>query len=265
MGVWGLRGWAIMRLVRPPGAGRGREPAMSGQAVRVVGAALAALAGLAALAAVLLLAGRGCEGDPVRIVAPGATGGGAAAGGGGDAAATMAAGGSRAQISGAVVSPGVYPVRPGDRLLDLVAAAGGFTHLADVSGVNLSIRVKDETRYHIPVLAEAGGDGGDGDGGRAVDREPAAGAGSGDGGGRVDLNAATARELESLPGIGPALAGAIVAYREANGPFAAVDELDEVPGIGPKTLENIRPLVAVLPGDGPGPAPLPGTQTEIRH
>ena len=102
---------------------------------------------------------------------------------------------------------------------------------------------------------------GDGGGGQAVDRDPAAG----DGGGRVDLNAASAEELESLPGIGPSLAGAIVAYREANGPFAGVDDLDDVPGIGPKTLENIRPLVVALPGEAPLPAPLPGTQTEIRH
>lgn len=258
-----MRGWAIMGLVRPRGCRPGREPAMSGQAVRVVGAALAAVSALAVLAAVLLLAGRGCDREPVRILAPGAAGGGGAVGVGG-AATPAAAGGSKAQISGAVVSPGVYPVGPGDRLLDLVAAAGGFTPLADVSGVNLSIRVKDETRYHIPALAEAGGgDAGaaEGDGGRAVDREPTAG----DGGGRLDLNAATARELESLPGIGPALAGAIVAYREANGPFGEVDELDAVPGIGPKTLENIRPLVTAAPGDAPGPAPLPGTQTEIRH
>lgn len=232
---------------------------MSGQAVKVVGAALAALAAVAVLAAaVLLLLGGGGDGAPVRILPPGA--GGAGAGGDGDGGAAV----SMAQISGAVMVPGVYPIGAGDRLLDLVTAAGGFTPFADLSGINLSVRVQDEVRYHIPAFAEAGGGAGtagDGGGGQAVDRDPAAG----DGGGRVDLNAASAEELESLPGIGPSLAGAIVAYREANGPFAGVDDLDDVPGIGPKTLENIRPLVIALPGDAPPPAPLPGTQTEIRH
>ena len=233
---------------------------MSGQAVKVVGAALAALAAVAVVAAavLLLLGGGGGAGAPVRILPPESGAGGAGGDGDGGAAVSMA------QISGAVMVPGVYPIGAGDRLLDLVTAAGGFTPFADLSGINLSVRVQDEVRYHIPAFAEAGGGAGtagDGGGGQAVDRDPSAG----DGGGRVDLNAASAEELESLPGIGPSLAGAIVAYREANGPFAGVDDLDDVPGIGPKTLENIRPLVIALPGDAPPPAPLPGTQTEIRH
>ena len=232
---------------------------MSGQAVKVVGAALAALAAVAVVAAavLLLLGGGGGDGAPVRVLPP-EPGAGGAAGGGGDGAAV-----SMAQISGAVMVPGVYPIGAGDRLLDLVAAAGGFAPSADASGINLSIRVRDEMRYHIPTAAEARASPGtvEGGGGQAVDREPA----GGDGGGRVDLNAASAEELEGLPGIGPSLAGAIVAYREANGPFDGVDDLDAVPGIGPKTLENIRALVTALPGEAPLPAPLPGTQTEIRH
>ena len=61
----------------------------------------------------------------------------------------------------------------------------------------------------------------------------------------IDLNTATAQELESLPGIGPVMAGRIIAHREANGPFASVDGVENVPGIGPKTLESIRPMVTV--------------------
>jgi competence protein ComEA len=62
-------------------------------------------------------------------------------------------------------------------------------------------------------------------------------------GGPVDINLATGQQLLGLPGIGPAIAGRIVAYRDAHGPFAAVSELDKVKGIGPKTLARLRPLV----------------------
>ena len=67
----------------------------------------------------------------------------------------------------------------------------------------------------------------------------------------LDLNAATAAELEELPGIGPELARRIVAYREAHGPFGSVEELLKVPGIGPATLERIRDLVTVAPEQTP--------------
>jgi len=63
--------------------------------------------------------------------------------------------------------------------------------------------------------------------------------------GKLNLNRATAKELEALPGIGPALAARIVAYREEHGPFAALDDLLRVPGIGPKTLDRLRDLVTV--------------------
>ena len=71
--------------------------------------------------------------------------------------------------------------------------------------------------------------------------------------GTVDVNSAGLSELDSLPGIGPSKAQAIIDYREANGPFASLDDLDAVKGIGPATLENIAPLVVFGP-DGAPPA-----------
>ena len=143
----------------------------------------------------------------------------------------------RVYVSGAVANPGVYPLGPDDRIADAIAAAGGETSDAAFSGLNLAARVQDEARYHIPIAGEEPP--------QAV-AEPTTGptnAQSGDG--PIDLNLAPAALLETLPGIGPALANAIVDYRESNGPFRSVDEIVSVPRIGPATLNNIRELVTV--------------------
>ena len=116
----------------------------------------------------------------------------------------------------------------------MAIAAGGISPNADLSSVNLSRRVQDEAHYHIPAIGGPGTD--------ASTRSPAATSGSR---GLIDLNTATVNELEILPEIGPSLAGAIVTYRNENGPFDSVDELDNVPGIGPKTLETVRQFVSV--------------------
>ncbi len=199
---------------------------MSGQAVRVGGAAVALAAG-----AVALLTG-GDDAAQVRIVAPEPT-----------AAAAPAATDIRVQVSGAVMSPGVYAMNNGDRVMDAIAAAGGVDPGADLSGINLALRVQDEAHYHIPTVGEtpppspAGASStSPGTGGRGT---------SSTANSLIDLNTASAQELEFLPGIGPVMAGRIVAHREVNGPFAAVDEVQDVPGIGPKTLESIRSLVTV--------------------
>ena len=201
---------------------------MNGQAVRYVGAGIAALAGLALLIAAVLLLTRSDAAAPVTIVAPEA-----------EAAASGKAGADiKVQVSGEVMFPGVYPMNPNDRVIDAIAAAGGAGPNGDLSGLNLSKRVQDEARYHVPAIGEAAPDG----------SVAAAGAVAEEGGGLIDLNSAGARELETLPSIGQSLASAIVAYREENGPFAAVDDVDNVHGIGPKTLDAIRPLVTVSGG-----------------
>ncbi len=194
---------------------------MSGQTARYVGAGVAGIAGLALVIAAIVLLTRSNEAAPVRIIAPET------------ASAIEPAPVLKVQVSGEVMFPGVYSMNPADRVIDAIAAAGGNSPNADLSGINLSKRVQDEARYHIPAIGESTS---------ALYARPA---GSEQGSGLIDLNTAPSRELETLPGIGPSLAGAIIAYREDNGPFAAVDDVDSVPGIGPKTLDSIRQLVTV--------------------
>ena len=207
---------------------------MSGQAVRVGGAALALLAALALVAGAVALLTRGDDAAQVRIVAPGPT-----------AAAEPATRDIRVQVSGAVMSPGVYAMSDGDRVMDAIAAAGGVNPGADLSAINLARRVQDEAHYHVPFAGEtpppsAGAFGSSSAAGQKGEDDGASSL--------MDLNTASEQELQSLPGIGPVMAGRIAAHREANGPFAAVDDVEEVPGIGPKTMESIRPLVTVSGG-----------------
>jgi competence protein ComEA len=138
-------------------------------------------------------------------------------------------------VAGAVAAPGVYELRPGDRVADAIAAAGGAIAEADPDALNLAAPLLDGDRVAVPergaaptgdVVTHAGGDG-----------QAAAGP--------VNLNAATVGELDELPGVGPATAAAIVAHRQANGPFVSVDDLESVRGIGPAKLEALRELVTV--------------------
>ena len=203
---------------------------MSGQAVRYIGAGVAGLAGLALVIAAVALLTRSDDAAPVRIVAPEAADLRQAQDGRGSEAAEI-----KVQVSGEVMFPGVYALNPGDRVIDAIASAGGIGPNADLSGINLSQRVQDEARYHVPAIGEA------------APVIPAA-ASAAEEGGLIDLNTASAQELESLPGIGPVMAGRIIAHREANGRFGTVGDVENVPGIGPKTLDAIRQLVTVSGG-----------------
>lgn len=137
----------------------------------------------------------------------------------------------RAYMAGAVDRPGVYPFSDGDRLVDLLRMAGGPLEDADVSGLNMALRLRDEGHYYVPAVGET----------PPVTSQ----GGSGELGDVLDLNTATARDLETLPGIGTVKAKAIVEHRESVGRFADIEELLQVAGIGPATLGAIADRVAV--------------------
>ena len=138
-------------------------------------------------------------------------------------------------VAGAVSDPGVHELPAGSRVIDAVESAGGATPDADLDRLNLAAPVTDGQRVFVPAV------------GGTVPPEPAGPipTTTGEPAGLIDLNRATADELDALPGIGPTTAAAIVDHRDRNGPFAAVDDLEQVPGIGPAKLDVIRPLVTV--------------------
>ncbi len=133
------------------------------------------------------------------------------------------------QAAGAVVSPGVYKVPPGARVLDVITAAGGPTASANLQAIALAARVVDGQRVYVPAVGESVSP----DTAVSVPPPP------------LDLNQATVDQLDDLPGVGPATAQAIVDYRTRHGPLASVDELLDVRGIGPAKLDAFRDLVRV--------------------
>jgi len=149
-------------------------------------------------------------------------------------------------VAGAVKNPGIVRIPRGSRVDDAVRAAGGFSSKADPDLVNLAQPLEDGVQIYVPRKGES------------VTVEGRVGSVSPSGvtvrglagrqetpAGKINLNTASAEQLESLPGVGPATARAILEYRKQNGGFQSVDELIEVRGIGPKKLEQIRPYVVV--------------------
>ena len=180
------------------------------------------------LAAAALLA-RNDDPAPIQVLPPPATGTAD------DASGPF--GEARVHVAGAVARPGVYTMNQDSRVIDAIAAAGGETDRADLTGINLARRVRDEEQYYIPAHGE---------------RPPLTLDSVGSSGnqtnvdGLIDLNTASINQLQALPGIGPFLAEAIVEYRQGSGPFQTVDDIVNVPNIGPATLERIRGLVTTL-------------------
>ncbi len=138
-------------------------------------------------------------------------------------------------VSGAVNAPGLYEVEQGSRVADAVQAAGGFAEDADADSCNLARLVEDGEH----IIVNRKGEEASPDGISVVD------AGSVNNTGVINLNTASAAQLETLPGIGASTAAKIVGDRESNGPFKSVQDLMRVSGIGEKKLEALIGLVCV--------------------
>lgn len=145
-------------------------------------------------------------------------------------------------VAGAVAAPGVYSLPAGSRVQEAVQAAGGSLPGAQLDNLNLAALLEDGQRLWVPSIAptpETETSGGE----RSQTIElPAATPSTQN---PLNINTASAAELESLPKIGPVIAQAIVDYRLANGPFTAIEEIVEVKGIGPAIFEAIQDLITV--------------------
>ena len=145
-------------------------------------------------------------------------------------------------VCGAVNCEGVYELRENSRVIDAVAAAGGYSEDADTSYVNQAEYVFDTQRIQIPTVEEA-----------TELREAAASglvgtAGSGAGSaeeGRIDLNTADKQELMTIPGIGESKADSILAYRQTHGRFGSTEEIMNVSGIGSGVYEKLKDRITV--------------------
>lgn len=140
-------------------------------------------------------------------------------------------------ISGAVRRPDVYRLPAAARVKDVVLAAGGLADDADADTINLAEHLTDAQHIYVPRQGEM------------PPAAPAAGNGAtaADQPSLLNINTASAAELEGLPGIGEGFAQRIVEYRAANGPFGSLEDLRNVKGIGPSILDQIIPLVTVGP------------------
>lgn len=144
-------------------------------------------------------------------------------------------------VDGAVARPGVYRLKDGARVSQAIDAAGGLTAEADVTGLNRASKVTDGQKIYVPTVGEqqtalaAGG----AEGGAATV------SGAGTSSGLVNINTASAAELQTLSGIGPSMAQSIIDERTKNGAFASVDDLMRVSGIGEKKLAKIKDCICV--------------------
>ena len=150
-------------------------------------------------------------------------------------------------VVGAVATPGVVTLDPGARVQDALDAAGGADPDADLRAVNLARPVQDGEQIPVPLPGETMTTAAPPAAPPAVPSDAPSGGSSAaePAGGLVNINTASAAELETLPGVGPVLAGRIVQWRTDNGTFLSVDDLGEVKGIGDKVLASLRPLVTV--------------------
>jgi len=157
----------------------------------------------------------------------------------------------RVYVGGEVVAPGLYSLQRGSRVAEALDAAGGTTSSGDVAGLGMASTVEDADQIIVPSrqaiapqpiapqpivpFASTGGESSSSSASTAVS-QPAAPS-------IININTASAAELESLPEIGEVLAARIIAYREANGPYQTVDQLEPIDGISQRMIDEIRHLI----------------------
>ena len=241
--------WGVTQFSAAPRAEQVASPSASAESVQAVGAQQSP----------------GAQPGAQSTAQPGAHPSESAQGGGASGETTV-----RVHVAGAVNNPGVYTLPAQGRAVDAIAAASGAAADADLDRVNLAGALSDGVQIYVPHRGETAApaqiqpNGGTANAGQGNAANGAAQNGASQGGTQpqpartltpagsaqkgstpVNINTATAEELQTLPRIGPAMAQRIIAWREAHGGFRSVDELDAVPGIGPSMLENLRPLVTV--------------------
>ena len=241
---------------------RPRRLAIAPRAAIIAGSALLILALALALRAVLVSTGAGGHAAPAAAGASTAMGSpptgtatapamrpatapttGSEAGPGGLSATSSSV---VVHVTGAVSRPGVVTLPPGSRVTDAINAVGGASAEADTQQLNLARVLTDGEQIRVPRIGEVLPDPAPQPGGAATPSVGTApGKTNGGASGTININTASASELEKLPGIGPALAQRIVDYRDSHGPFASVDALTDVPGIGKAKLEGLREQATV--------------------
>ena len=152
-------------------------------------------------------------------------------------------------VVGLVHKPGLVTLSAGARIADALDAAGGVVDGADLIGLNMARRLTDGEQIIVGIAPAPGQPptmGSSADGPPESAAPPASGQSGGAAAGEpVNLNTATVEQLDTLPGVGPVTAAAIIAWRDANGAFTSVDQLGDVEGIGPARLAKLRDLVHV--------------------
>lgn len=140
-------------------------------------------------------------------------------------------------IGGAVKRPGLYYIDSNCRVADMIQTAGGPTADADLDAINLASRVTDGAKIIVPSKMKSVNVT------STNDSNQSSNASKSDG--KININTASAKELEELPGIGKVLAERIVSFRETNGPFKSIEDIKKVSGIGEKKFEAIKDLIIV--------------------
>ena len=156
-------------------------------------------------------------------------------------------GSATVHVVGAVRRPGVYRLRLGQRVEDAIRRAGGANGATDLQAINLAAKIADGQQIVVPRrAATTGGSAAAASGGASVGAAVGTGGAAGAApSGPINLNSATAEQLDTLDGVGPATAQKILEYRTQHGGFSSVDDLAQIPGIGPKKLEALKTQVTV--------------------